>query len=100
LKGTHHAKAGSFEICVATKYSASYTGYVSLASFNGTRVVLPSFHWMRTSHPTVVSLRRLVPIDVITKPSFWLLKLVPVRPMINNFCKHDVPVPIWIKSSE
>jgi hypothetical protein len=44
VKGTHQAKAGSSAMFDAIAYSARSTGYAFFESFNGIRVVLPSFH--------------------------------------------------------
>ena len=54
----HHENTGSPAIQRCTAYSVICTGYEFFISSRVIHVVLPYFHWTRTSNPFVVSLRR------------------------------------------
>ena len=82
----HHANAGSSVIWLSTVYSASCTGKDSLTSLTCFQVEPPSFHCMRTSHPLVVSLLLLLPLDIWIKesPSLICVPLVQKSIMTLN----------------
>ena len=60
----HHANAGSSAICLSTAYSSSRTRKDSLTSLTWFQVELPYLHCMQTSHPLVISLLLLFPLDI------------------------------------
>ena len=65
----HHANSGSPTIRWCTTYLAICTGYEFFVSLRVTYVVLPSFHWTRTSTPFVVYLRHFGPVRILMKTS-------------------------------
>ena len=83
----HHANAGSPAIRRCVAYSASCTGYEFLTSFMAIQLVLPSFHSIRISHPTVVSRLRLVPLRAVRKASCSFTSFPSVRWSIISWNK-------------
>ena len=75
----HHENSGSSEIWLSTAYSASCTGKDYLTSLTWFQVELPSFHCMETSHPLVVSLLLLFPLDIWITESPTLICVPSVR---------------------
>ena len=65
----HHEYSGSPTIRRCTAYLAICTGYEFFISLRVAHVVIPSFHWTRTSTPFVVSLQRFFPVRVEMKAS-------------------------------
>ena len=61
----HYANIESLTIWICNAYLAICTGYEFLISLRVTLVVLPSFHWTRTSTPFVVSLWSFISVRVM-----------------------------------
>ena len=75
----HHANAGSSTIWLSTAYSASCTGKGYLTSLTWFQGELPYFHCMETSHPLVVSLLLLFPLEIWITDSPTLICVPSVR---------------------
>ena len=73
----HHENSGSPAIRRCTAYSAICTGYELFISLRVAHVVLPSFHWARTSTPSVVSLWRFVLVRIVMNVSCSFTSVPP-----------------------
>ena len=73
----HHTNEGSPAIRRCTAYSAICTGYELFISLRVAHVVLPSFHWARTSTPSVVSLWRFVLVRIVMNVSCSFTSVPP-----------------------
>ena len=82
----HNANAGSSEILLSTAYSDSCTRKDSFNSLTWFQVETQSFHCMQTSHPLVVYLLLLFPLDIWIKesPSLICVTLIRESMMVLN----------------
>ena len=78
----HHANASQSTIWLSTAYSDSSTGKDSLTSLTWFQLELPYFHYMLTSHPLVVYLLLLFPLDIWIKKSPSLIGVPLLRKSI------------------
>ena len=87
----HHSEAGCSYTLFFTAYSTRCTGYASFTSLNWFHMDLPSFHWIHTSQPLVVSRILLFPLEMWMNASYDLICDPSVRQSIissksKNLC--------------
>jgi hypothetical protein len=68
VSDTHHLKAGSSWIRLATAYSASWIGFESLTCLRSIQSDEPSCHWQSSFHPFVVVFGFRRPFLVVVYP--------------------------------
>ena len=89
--------SGSSAILLSNAYSTSCARKDSLASLTWFQVELPSLHCMQNSHPLVVSLLLLFPLEIWIKahPSLMFVPSLHESMMASNNTKHSPYCSTW-----